>query len=134
MWEERGGGKSLYLPAIYPCASQHQQPAVSTQSGPGWNEATHGILQVKGFFIRFKIESLLACFRGQNADNNRPQKLCNMDTMIYFGPLSMILARPHHTHHMSSTVYLYITISHGPSIQNMTNYSYNRGKSGKNNA
>lgn len=76
MWEERGGGKSLYLPAIYPCASQHQQPAVSTQSGPGWNEATHGILQVKGFFIRFKIESLLACFRGQNADNNRPQKLC----------------------------------------------------------
>ena len=78
VWEERGGGKSL---------STHVRLSTSSQQylrnpGPVGTKQNrcHRILQVKGFFIRFKIESLLACFRRQNADNNRnrPQRLCFM--------------------------------------------------------
>ena len=136
------GGERRRQEPIYPCASQHQQPAVYLRNpGPVCNRGTQmsGNIASEGFMFHIELP-LLTSFRRQNkmlkttGHRDCVWWQCNMDTMIYVCPLSMILARPHHTHHMSSTVYLYITISHGPGIQNMTNYSYNRGKSVKNNA
>ena len=133
------GGERRRQEPIYPCASQHQQPAVYLRNpGPVCNWATQmsGNIASQGLLYQVQnwaaVSMLLTTTETGHRDCVWWQ--CNMDTMIYVCPLSMFLARPHHTHHMSSTVYLYITISHGPGIQNMTNYSYNRGKSVKNNA
>ena len=61
VWEERGGGKSLSTHVRLSTSSQQFIYAIRAQSATEQHRC-HGILQVKGFFIRFKIEPLWACF------------------------------------------------------------------------